>query len=607
MKPTVILLACAVAFATADEKTNRTSYQQSQSPRTTQTKVTATLLNINRMSAWYESNGKMEQNPFNGNSGVTYPRETSTAIFASGILWGGLVKDGITPTLRVNGQAYSVGTVAGAIKGIRTGEVEDNNGDDVRIWRIRRDFVTADLQQDAAEFFVKAFASVDTNDINAVREQYKKDWKEWPAHKGAPFYDADGDGKYIPKFEMKNGKEIPVLYPQADEPGLQDADQVIWFVCNDIAGSSPWASPDIGLEEQVTLWGYKKPSNDALGNAIFKRFKLIYKGTSATPADAIIDSFYIGHWSDPDLGDYSDDYTGCDSVLGVGYVYNSKTLDKEYQKFNLSAPAVGYILLQGPIVKDTEQKNGIFDFGWRKGYSNVPLTSFEYFTSGGLWGNCDWHCDWRSFWYNALRGYEPRFSSVTEILKNPVTGIPTRFWLHGDPISKTGWIDGLVEPPGDKKILMSSGPFTMAVGDTQEVIYALVGGLGSDRIASYQVMKFNMKKVRETFLLGMVSDPTSVRSNDGNIPKEFSLSQNYPNPFNPSTIINYQIPTNSFVALKVFDMLGREIATLVNEEKEAGSYNIEFRMTNYELPSGVYFYQLRAGNFVESKKMVRIN
>jgi len=85
-------------------------------------------------------------------------------------------------------------------------------------------------------------------------------------------------------------------------------------------------------------------------------------------------------------------------------------------------------------------------------------------------------------------------------------------------------------------------------------------------------------------------------------PSVFSLSQNYPNPFNPTTKITYQIPELSFITLKVYDVVGNEIASLVNEEKPAGSYEVEFNATR--LPSGIYFYRLQAGSFVETKKMV---
>jgi len=96
-----------------------------------------------------------------------------------------------------------------------------------------------------------------------------------------------------------------------------------------------------------------------------------------------------------------------------------------------------------------------------------------------------------------------------------------------------------------------------------------------------------------------------------NIPRIFQLSQNYPNPFNPSTSIQYAISSTQLVTLKVYDLLGREVATLVNEEKPAGSYSVEFRMQNLptgqaglELSSGIYFYKLQAGSFVETKKMI---
>ncbi|MBT8378419.1 MAG: T9SS type A sorting domain-containing protein [Ignavibacteria bacterium] len=95
---------------------------------------------------------------------------------------------------------------------------------------------------------------------------------------------------------------------------------------------------------------------------------------------------------------------------------------------------------------------------------------------------------------------------------------------------------------------------------------------------------------------------TGLNSELEQIPTVIALNQNYPNPFNPATIIKYSIPGRSFISLKIYDVLGNEISTIVNEEKPAGSYEIEFAATN--LPSGVYFYQLKAGDFIETKKMV---
>jgi len=102
----------------------------------------------------------------------------------------------------------------------------------------------------------------------------------------------------------------------------------------------------------------------------------------------------------------------------------------------------------------------------------------------------------------------------------------------------------------------------------------------------------------------VILDPSAGLPNAADIPKHFALNQNYPNPFNPATEIKYQIPELSFITLKIYDVLGSEITTLVNEDKPIGTYTIDFDASN--LPSGVYFYQLRAGDFVETKKMVLV-
>jgi len=85
-------------------------------------------------------------------------------------------------------------------------------------------------------------------------------------------------------------------------------------------------------------------------------------------------------------------------------------------------------------------------------------------------------------------------------------------------------------------------------------------------------------------------------------PSEFNLSQNYPNPFNPSTTISYSLAQSGFVQLKVYDILGEEVSTLVNKVQSSGNYNVEFNAN--ELPSGIYFYRLQSGSFSETKKLV---
>ena len=108
----------------------------------------------------------------------------------------------------------------------------------------------------------------------------------------------------------------------------------------------------------------------------------------------------------------------------------------------------------------------------------------------------------------------------------------------------------------------------------------------------------------EGYLLSL-SGSTSIDESQ-TIPSSFALNQNYPNPFNPSTTIQFQIPNSTLVNLKVYDVLGNEIATLVNEEKPTGNYEVNFDASSVSggLSSGIYFYRLQAGSFVQTQKMI---
>ena len=90
---------------------------------------------------------------------------------------------------------------------------------------------------------------------------------------------------------------------------------------------------------------------------------------------------------------------------------------------------------------------------------------------------------------------------------------------------------------------------------------------------------------------------------NGTVPEGYELSQNYPNPFNPTTAIGFEVPENSNVNLKVYDMEGKEVAELVNDRRDAGRYEVKFDAAKYGLSSGTYIYAIKAGEFYQSKKM----
>ena len=200
-----------------------------------------TACNISNWSCWVYDNGMMAHSP-DGSSGAFYPIGTATAIYQDGFMWGGKVDtegDGIGDRIRVGGQQYNVGTVPGwVISGGADGDevVADPDDPAVRIYRIRSDYqniTEPELREDAAMLFETYNGLVSDDMMQAVLDQYEKDWEEWPADHGAPYIDVDQDGVYTAGI---------------DEPGISNADQVIWFVVNDYDRSKTIAHARVGTD-----------------------------------------------------------------------------------------------------------------------------------------------------------------------------------------------------------------------------------------------------------------------------------------------------------------------------------------------------------------------
>jgi hypothetical protein len=168
------------------------------------------------------------------------------------------------------------------------------------------------------------------------------------------------------------------------------------------------------------------------------------------------------------------------------------------------------------------------------------------------------------------------------------------------PVSTTLKING-TELTHNSNIAMTSGSVTFqfsylyAAGPTIDTLYAT--GLSSNSNNGSSGDQWNWAANKRVVVL----TPTSV-TDEKNIPNDFILDQNYPNPFNPVTNIKFSIASDGFVSLKVFNLNGQEVATLVNERKSPGEYSSTWNASS--LPSGVYIYQYKAGNFKAVKKML---
>jgi hypothetical protein len=148
--------------------------------------------------------------------------------------------------------------------------------------------------------------------------------------------------------------------------------------------------------------------------------------------------------------------------------------------------------------------------------------------------------------------------------------------------------------PEDIANVTSSGPYNIPTGSSIDVAFAIAADINLQNIRT----AIANARSKYNFIL------TSVNDNKNPLPYKFELAQNYPNPFNPSTTIKFSVPSESHAILKIYDMLGREVRTLLNEEKAPGTYSINFIAGN--LPSGVYLYKLTAGNYTDAKKLILI-
>ncbi|MGD1005722.1 MAG: S8 family serine peptidase [Ignavibacteriaceae bacterium] len=146
---------------------------------------------------------------------------------------------------------------------------------------------------------------------------------------------------------------------------------------------------------------------------------------------------------------------------------------------------------------------------------------------------------------------------------------------------------------GDISEVTSGGPFTIQTGDTLKVAFAVAAG---NSLSDLRTAITNARTKYSQIL-------TNSTNKNNTLPVSYNLAQNYPNPFNPSTTINYSLSISGLVTIKVYDILGKEIATLVNEEESMGSHSVQFS-ANGGHSSGVYFYQIRSGSYIAAKKMV---
>ncbi|RKY86166.1 hypothetical protein DRQ09_06430, partial [candidate division KSB1 bacterium] len=251
----------------------------------------------------------------------------------------------------------------------------------------------------------------------------------------------EGDGKENPDWvHWKNiGVNFGAPVDDAGNP-LIIGDQTLWTVFNDANPSLHKKTKPLGIEVQMTIFGIN--INGPMGETVFIKWKIINKGSN------YLKNAYIGLWFDPDLGDAFNDLVGCDPEYNLGFCYNAYKDEVYIEK----DAVIGVDLLKGVVNKNGDILN---------------MTSFVKYIGG---------CDPRNSVeaLNYSMGKKPNGDSYVD----PTTGEVSNFYANGDPVNTVGWLDSA---PADRRMILGTGTFEMAPGDTQEIIASIICAEGVDK------------------------------------------------------------------------------------------------------------------------------
>ena len=307
------------------------------------------------------------------------------------------------------------------------------------------------------------------------------DLRGWPTGLGAPTLDANGERIPFDVTAPLAGRANRVIDLAAGERPAILGDMSIWRVMNDRGNihEATSAAP-IGLEVHGLAFAFNIAGD--IGNTTFYKYNLFYKG------NVPLTNAYLGIFSDPDLGNFDDDYVGSDTTLGLGYVYNADNDDEG--GYGAAPPAAGYDFFQGPIVPSPGD-SALVSGNYVQDFKNLEMTTFAFYSNGGgvtedPQTGADYYNYMKGNWKDgqpfSVGGGGRDFSTT-----------PTRFVFTGDPVSGEGWsefnpdpFNGTLGPidPADRRFVMATGPFTINPGDQQEVVFGLVWARGSDNLDS---------------------------------------------------------------------------------------------------------------------------
>jgi hypothetical protein len=380
-----------------------------------------------------------------------------------------------------------------------------------------------------------------------------QDYVNWPNEFGAP---------------TKNGK-----------PWLL-GDQTLWCSFTDAyqVNRNYNPCPPLKAEVHLTVWG-----SEFLEDVMFMRWELYNK------SEDLWQDTYAGFFIDPDVADANYNLVGSDSTSKMTYCFEHNERQRSDSTF-----AVGYVLLESPLIESVGDTAITFAGVVPDNKNATVLSPLIYKHRPYEWTVVPYRKKVTNIWtYRRLAGQD----TAGNVMVNPITAKKTKWGLSGDPVTQTGWID---DDPHDRFMMISTGPFNSKPDESSALTIAIIVVTGSSYFETVPKLKARAKEIRFYFKNSIdviTGVPSLEREKKRTV--DINFFQNYPNPFNPKTTINFSLQKAEQVRLKIYNIWGQEIITLIDEELTAGIHSIPWDGNNsygHLVGTGVYLAKLsRAG------------
>ena len=459
----------------------------------------------NNIRNWMGNNGHLSSHIPTGDAGAEWPAGSGeTAIFSAGIWVVGQVNGELRSAAAEYTSEWTPGTIP---------------------YNTQTMLPTSDTPINTIDHQIYLIRAGDSSDPSS--ENYNREYATWPTSDGAPAHDGEyftdqnhngvwDSGEPFEDFNLNGIYDPPDgEFVTGEDPPEFKGDEQAWWVMNDLGTETHdhlWRTPPLGVEAQVLV--HNRTADPIYENVQFRTITLINKGGET------IDSTFFSIWSDVDLGDATDDAGGCDSSLSLAYIYNGRPFDQNYA---LRPPAVGYTVLQGPVI-NSPGDSVVYEGQSFADQRTLDMTAFILILKFNPFSDPE---DVEAG-YNMVQGLLPDAGSP---IIDP-SGNITTFHVSGDPVTGSGWTALNSYSTGDRRILLSSGPFDLPpwedVNDNgqadfgepgvQVIKTALIIVRGADYLDAISSLKYATRKVRSDFDFNF--EPPQLD------PPQFSVSAN---------------------------------------------------------------------------------